>query len=135
MEEIKNIVKWYSLDLKDVNEAEQRMGVPFPESLKSIYKKYGYGFVMNSEGAINRLIDPMTCADIRLREDIYEFDPDLELYGPFEKDKILFFEVNEGVYISIGIKDEKIYFVNQVIAHNLVEFLLKISEDPDYWCE
>lgn len=36
MEEIKNIVKWYSLDLKDVNEAEQRMGVPFPESLKSI---------------------------------------------------------------------------------------------------
>lgn len=23
--------------------------------------------LMNSEGAINRLIDPMTCADIRLR--------------------------------------------------------------------
>ena len=56
MEEIKNIVKWYSLDLKDVNEAEQRMGVPFPESLKSIYKKYGYGFVMNSEGAIKKYI-------------------------------------------------------------------------------
>ena len=109
MKEIENIAKWYRLDMKAVNEAEQRMGFSFPKSLR--------------------------CADIRLREDIYECDPDLELYESSETDKILFFEVNEGVYISIGINDEKIYFMNEIIAYDLSEFLFKISENPDYWCE
>lgn len=135
MKEIENLAKWYRLDMKAVNEAEQRMSFSFPKSLRTVYQKYGYGFVTNTEGAINRLMDPLTCADIRLREDIYECDPDLELYESSETDKILFFEVNEGVYISIGINDEKIYFMNEIIAYDLSEFLFKISENPDYWCE
>ena len=96
MKEIENIAKWYRLDMKAVNEAEQRMGFSFPKSLRTVYQKYGYGS---------------------------------------ETDKILFFEVNEGVYISIGINDEKIYFMNEIIAYDLSEFLFKISENPDYWCE
>ena len=135
MKEIENLAKWYRLDMKAVNEAEQRMGFSFPKSLRTVYQKYGYGFVTNTEGAINRLMDPLTCADIRLREDSYECDPDLEVYESSETDKILFFEVNEGVYISIGINDEKIYFMNEIIAYDLSEFLFKISENPDYWCE
>ena len=91
MKEIENLAKWYRLDMKVVNEAEQRMGFSFPKSLRTVYQKYGYGFVTNTEGAINRLMDPLTCADIRLREDIYECDPDLELYESSETDKILFF--------------------------------------------
>lgn len=135
MEDIKEIVKWYELQKNAVEDAELRVGFSFPESLSYIYRKYGYGFVVNQEGAINRLIDPMTCADIRLREDVYEFDSDLELYASFEKDKMLFFEVNEGVYLSIEIEDGKIYYLNKQIADNIFEFIMKISNNPDYWCE
>lgn len=100
-----------------------------------LYTEIGYGFVINQEGAINRLIDPETCADIRFREDIYEFDPDLELYSNYEIDKLIFFEVNEGVYLQIGIEDNKIYYLDEIIANSLEEFIKKISKNPDYWCE
>ncbi|CEY48710.1 Uncharacterised protein [Streptococcus pneumoniae] len=53
--------------------------------------------------AINRIMDPDTIADITLREGIYEFDPDLEgIYE--EEDKLVFYEVNEGVYLTLDFK-------------------------------
>ena len=135
METIFELVNAYELKDDDVKNAEERMNIIFPKDLKKLFSKIGYGFVINSKGAINRLIDPDSCADIRLREDIYEFDPDLELYLSFEDDKLIFFEVNEGVYISIGINDNKIYYLDRVIAENIEEFICKISKNPDYWCE
>ena len=86
----------------------------------------------NEVGAINRLIDPLGCSDIRMREDIYEYDPDLEMYETYEENSLIFFEVNEGAYMSIGLSDGKIYFADKVIAESLLEFLQKIV-DPDYW--
>lgn len=134
-ENIFKLFKSYRVDYDDIRSAEQRMGICFPNDLKFLYSNMGYGFVINEEGAINRLIDPETCADIRLREDIYEFDPDLELYSISEENKLIFFEVNEGVYLSIGLDDERIYYLNDMIANSLEEFIVSISNNPDYWCE
>lgn len=134
-ENIFKLFKSYRVDNDDIRSAEQRMGICFPNDLKFLYSNMGYGFVINEEGAINRLIDPETCADIRLREDIYEFDPDLELYSISEENKLIFFEVNEGVYLSIGLDDERIYYLNDMIANSLEEFIVSISNNPDYWCE
>ncbi|MBR6536030.1 MAG: SMI1/KNR4 family protein [Lachnospiraceae bacterium] len=134
-ENIFKLFKSYRVDYDDIRRAEQRMGICFPNDLKFLYSNMGYGFVINEEGAINRLIDPETCADIRLREDIYEFDPDLELYSISEENKLIFFEVNEGVYLSIGLDDERIYYLNDMIANSLEEFIVSISNNPDYWCE
>jgi antitoxin YxxD len=131
-ENVRNNCKLYELSEKEILDAEKRMGIRFPKDLSNFYKELGYGFVINTKHAINRLIDPESCADIRLHEDIYEFDTDLEMYKIYEEKAIIFFEVNEGVYISIGINDGKIYFGNEVIADSLIEFLEKIV-DPDYW--
>lgn len=133
--DISKMIKAYTIPYESIKHAEERVGFEFPKELVSFYIEVGYGFVNNKQGAINRLIDPETCADIRLREDVYEFDPDLELYSSFEDDKMIFFEVNEGVYISIGIHDNQIYYLNHIIANGLLEFIEKISENPDYWCE
>ncbi len=86
-------------------------------------------------GAINRIIPPLGCARIRLREGIYEADTDLEMYERYEKEFLIFFEINEGVYASIRLDDEEkgeIYFAGEKIANSLEEFLVKI-EDSDYW--
>lgn len=126
--------KLYELDEKQISDAEKRMKLSFPKDLHDFYMEYGYGFVINAKRAINRLMDPQSCADIRLREEPYEFDPDLEMYEEFEDEAVIFFEINEGVYASIGIDDGRIYFGDEVIADSLPEFLEKIV-DPDYWNE
>lgn len=133
-EEIKNNCKLYKLSFEDILNAEKRMKIKFPQDLLKFYTELGYGFVENSKHAINRLLDPESCADIRLREGMYEFDPDLEMYLPYENKAIIFFEINEGMYASIGINDCKIYFADEIIANSLVEFLEKII-NPDYWAK
>lgn len=131
---IKNFFNAYELDSNEITEAEKQMEIQIPEDLKKFYQEVGYGFVKNEGGAINRLIGPLGCADIRLRNDYYEYDLDLEMYESFETDKMIFFEVNEGVYMSIGINDGKIYFTDKQVAETLSEFLEKMV-DPDYWTE
>lgn len=130
--EISDILKTYKVEQNEIIEAEKRMGITIPCDLRKFYQEVGYGFVKNEMGAINRLIDPLGCADIRMREDIYEYDPDLEMYETYEENSLIFFEVNEGVYMSIGLSDGRIYFADKVIAESLLEFLQKIA-NPDYW--
>lgn len=130
--ELRDIMDIYEVEQNEIVEAEKIMGITFPDDLRKFYQEMGYGFVKNEIRAINRLIDPLSCSDIRMREDIYEYDPDLEMYEIYEENSLIFFEVNEGVYVSIGLNDGKIYFTDKVIAESLFEFLQK-SVDPDYW--
>lgn len=95
----------------------------------------GYGFVKGSnDNAINRIMDPDTIADITLREGIYEFDPDLE--GIYEEDnKLVFFEVNESVYLTLDLNTHKqtpLYFFETQIADSLESFIKNINEDAEY---
>lgn len=130
--EISDILKAYKVEQNEIIEAEKRMGITIPHDLRKFYQEVGYGFVKNEAGAINRLIDPLGCSDIRMREDMYEYDPDLEMYETYEENSLIFFEVNEGVYMSIGLNDGKIYFADRVVAESLLDFLQKIV-NPDYW--
>lgn len=130
--EIEAFFKAYKVEESEIVEAEKRMGVSFPEDLRKFYKEVGYGFVLNEIRAINRLIDPLGCADIRLREDIYEYDPDLEIYESIEEESLIFFEINEGVYASIGLQDGKIYMIDEVVAESLLDFLKNIAK-PEYF--
>lgn len=127
---------FYPITEEMVLEAEKRMGIKFPLELRKFYLDVGCGFIEKQLCEINRMIGPLGCSDIRLREDIYEYDPDLEMYEKYEKNSIIFFEINEGLYASIGIEDGKIYYTNKVIADTLEEFLEKMAQDSDYWnCE
>ena len=47
-------------------------------------------------------MDTYSLQDINLRIGDFEYDPDLEIYDEiYNDDKLLFFEVNEGVYLAI----------------------------------
>ena len=94
--------KFFKLQENELIVAEERLGFAFPNELRNFYLEVGYGFIKgNNVDAINRIMDPDTIADITLREGIYEFDPDLEgIYE--EEDKLVFYEVNEGVYLTLG---------------------------------
>lgn len=128
--------KFIRLQENELLDAEERLGFELPNELRDFYLKVGYGFIKGSDGnAINRIMDPDTIADITLREGIYEFDPDLEgIYE--EKDKLVFYEVNEGVYLTLDLttpQQTPVYFFETQIAGSLEEFIKKIDEDAEYF--
>ncbi|KAB8129171.1 SMI1/KNR4 family protein [Gracilibacillus oryzae] len=127
--------QFYELQENDIINAEERLGFPFPAELRDFYIKIGYGFISSNSNAFNRVMDPDTVADITLREGIYEFDPDLDgIYE--EEDQLVFYEVNEGVYITLDLTDTtstSVYYFETKIADSLEEFLRKVDEDPAYF--
>ena len=82
-------------------------------------------------------MDTYSLQDINLRTGDFEYDPDLEIYDEiYNDDKLLFFEVNEGVYLAIdkiehNEKNARYYFGNK-IADSLEEFIHKILEKPNF---
>lgn len=75
------------------------MDISFPDDLKRLYLEVGYGFIKGQcANAINRLLGPGAVADIRLREGIFENDPDLdELYD--DENKLIFLKKRMCIYI------------------------------------
>lgn len=129
--------KTFTVPEHDILKAEQRMNISFPTDLKQLYLEVGYGFIKGpSANAINRILGPGAVADIRLREGIFEFDPDLdELYD--DKNKLIFFEVNEGVYISIDLKlvNNPIFYFHIQIATSLEDFFKKFLNNNEYYID
>ncbi|MFS3915238.1 SMI1/KNR4 family protein [Bacillus australimaris] len=129
--------KTYKVSEDDILKAEQRMDISFPNDLKQLYLEIGYGFIKGqSANAINRIMGPGAVADIRLREGIFEFDPDLDEF--FEDDnKLIFFEVNEGVYISLDLQliNNPVYFFDTKIAESLEDFFKKFLNNNEYYLD
>ncbi len=130
--------KFFKLQENELIVAEERLGFTFPNELRNFYLEVGYGFIKgNNVDAINRIMDPDTIADITLREGIYEFDPDLEgIYE--EEDKLVFYEVNEGVYLTLDLntlQQTPVYFFETQIADSLEEFIRKINQDTEYFVD
>jgi len=129
--------KTYKVPEYDILKAEQRMDISFPNDLKQLYLEVGYGFIKGqSANAINRILGPGAVADIKLRADIFEFDPDLdELLD--DKNKLVFFEVNEGVYISIDLQiaNNPIFYFDIQIAESLEDFFKKFLKNNEYYID
>ena len=137
-EEIKSspLNQFYPLTRDKIKESESKLGIMFPKLLREFYLEIGYGFIGSEVGNINRIMDPESVLDFRLRQNDFEFYPDIEIYDEFEKDKIVFFEANESALISIGFGSDnsgKIYYYDEEISKNLTEFLEKLSEDDTFY--
>ncbi len=127
---------FYPVTKDEVFEAENALGLIFPKELKEFYLQIGYGFFDGSEYNANRLMDPYSVRDFRLRKGDYESYPEIEVYDHFEDDKLIFFESDTYALISIelGNKEKsKIYYYNTIIADSLEEFIMKIQENDSYF--
>ena len=119
----------------DLLEAENELGFRLPSELDEFYSKIGYGFFYNNSNKdFNRFLSPDVLVEINLRQDQFEFDPDLELYD--NPNHLIFFQVNEGVYLTVdrSVKGDKspVYYVTSNISNSIEEFLKNYDEDPEY---
>lgn len=128
--------QFYSLTKDEIKNSESKLGIIFPKLLRKFYLEIGYGFIRSEVGNINRIMDPESVLDFRLRQNDFEFYPDIEIYDEFEEDKMIFFEANESALISIGFGSDnsgKIYYYDEEISKNLGEFLEKLLEDDAFY--
>ena len=96
------------LTKEDVDNAEKDMNIKIPKELKEFYINYGYGNINDMNfSCFNRLLAPSQCADVRLGRDYYKYDPELESYKSDELiyNRMIFFEVNEGSYLTISLDE------------------------------
>lgn len=126
---------FYPLTEGDIKKAEAKFDYGLPKELKNFYLQIGYVFFHKSQGNINRLIDTTSLYQINLKRDQFESDPDLEIYDDlYNGDKLLFYEINEGVYLAIDKVDEdgknRIYYMNSILSDSLDEFIKAFLANP-----
>jgi len=128
---------FYPVTVEEINEIENELGISLPKDLKDLYLEVGYGFIKGSEYNVNRVLDPYSIRDLSLKQNDFQYIPDIEIYSEFEQDKLLFFKANESALMSIGLSenDNAIYYCDVRIAESLKEFLYKIQENDKYYFE
>ncbi|EMK2594208.1 SMI1/KNR4 family protein [Bacillus sp. GMs2/2] len=128
---------FYPLPKEEIAEAEGLLKMQFPKELKLFYEGIGYGFLKTNKTLINRFMDPFSIVDFRLRQDIYEYNPNLDDVD--DDESLVFFEVSEISFLTIKFKQENelgqcpIYYGSTKIADSLEEFLIKMEGNPDYY--
>lgn len=122
---------FYPVTESEIKEVEKKLNLKFPRELVNFYIEVGYGFIKGSEFNINRIMDPYSVRDFRLRINDFEFYPDIEIYNEFENEKLIFFEGSESALMSIDLNEKNsspIYYYDIQIATSLEEFLRKIEK-------
>ncbi|OEH56381.1 hypothetical protein AQ616_02360 [Oceanobacillus sp. E9] len=129
---------FYPVSEYEIEDVETELNLKFPKELVNFYLEIGYGFIKGSEFNINRIMDPYSIRDFRLRINDFEYYPDIEIYEEFENNKLIFFEGSETALISIELNDDRrspVYYYDIQIANSLEEFLTRIEKNDKYYLE
>lgn len=127
---------FFSVIEKEIMNVEKELDLKLPKELIHFYLEVGYGFINGSEYNINRLMDPYSVRDFRLRVNDFEFYPDIEIFDKYENNKLIFFEANETALMSIELNEidrSAVFYYDVKIADSLEEFLIKIQENDKYY--
>lgn len=129
----KNI--FYPVTLEEIEKVEKELKIKFPISLKTFYLEVGYGFIHSEVGNINRIMHPFSVRDFRLRQNDFEYYPDIEIYDEFEGNKLIFFEGNEASLLSVGFNSEegKVFYYDEKLTDNFSDFIIKINENDTFY--
>ena len=128
---------FYPVKQESIDEVEAKLTFSLPTELKEFYIQVGYGFLwQTNKDSFDRILSPKQVAQITLKEDFYGGDPDLELYDDlYEDEKLLFFEVNEGVYLAIDKHNNNgknaVFYFEDKISDSLEEFVRNFISNPD----
>ena len=128
--------KFYAVNEQMIVNAQNELGILFPKNLVEFYDEVGYGFLASEVDNFNRIMDPVSVCEFRLRNGQFENYQELDIYDNYERDTLIFFEVCEGYYLSIGFSKSNngmIYDGKKVISQNLKQFLIDYQKDEKFF--
>lgn len=127
---------FYNVEVMEIENVQKALNIILPRSLRIFYQEVGYGFLHSKEDNINRIMDPSSVCEFRTQKGQFAGSSQAEDFKIYEEDKLVFFEVSEVVYISIGFtgsNGEKIFYRNKKIADSIEEFLEQYMKDENYF--
>ena len=127
---------FYSVKSETIHKAEANMGVIIPETLVGFFLNVGYGFLETHKHNINRIMGPTSIEEFYLGTGQFQNSDEVEIFGAYTKDKLVFFEVTESLFLSIGTtKANKgnIYYYDKLIANDINDFLMKYLKNEEYF--
>lgn len=133
---INNNNRFYSVNKELIEIAEKSMVVKFPKELIDFYNQVGYGFLSSKHNNLNRIMGPGSVEEFFNKSGQFENSEEVDFMRQYLKDRLVFLEVNESLYLSIGIAGDnkgKIFYYDEKIADNLEEFLVKYSSNEEYF--
>lgn len=119
-----------------IEEAEEILGFPIPEDLRTFYQKEGSGFLpCRIRGNANVVFHPRTTVDFRRKKRTFEGLMCIDKYKPYNEKYLVFFEVNDFTYFSVPIDPVKhgVYYMDQKIADSVQEFVDQMIKDERYF--
>lgn len=78
---------------------------------------------------------PFSVRDFRLRQNDFEYYPDIEIYDEFEGNKLIFFEGNEASLLSVGFNSEegKVFYYDEKLTDNFSDFIIRINKNDTFY--
>ncbi|TWU43620.1 hypothetical protein Poly51_62750 [Rubripirellula tenax] len=125
-----------AVDAAEITLVEHRMGIVFPESLKALWREFGYfGLdkgLKDSEPSnqFNRLLTPIEIEGlVSTREDVGFSSPSDERI----ENAIPFMAYSEGGCFQLMLDDSAVYYFDDVVGSCLEEFIDKLSQHADFY--
>ena len=128
--------KFYRVKDGAIADAQEELGIVLPKELTEFYTEVGYGFLYSKEDNFNRIMDPQSVCDFRLRAGQFAGYSELDIYDSYERNRVIFFEICEGNYLSIGFAKSnqgKVFYGKKKIANSLKDFLIQYQQDEHYF--
>ncbi|AIM60552.1 hypothetical protein IX49_08440 [Cellulophaga lytica] len=131
------LTKHTLIKLKETDCSSIKGFIDIPTELNQFWKQIGYVFFHNkNKYSFDRLLFPEDFKIINLREEFYEFDPDLEYYEIFPE-RVIFMEIVEGTYLTMDKKSingkNSIYYFDELISDSLEEFIKKFDNEGHFF--
>lgn len=128
--------KFYPVKPEEIQKAESNMGIIIPKELTQFYLSIGYGFLETRNHNINRIMGPNSVEEFYLGIGQFQDSEEVEVFNNYTRDKLIFFEVHDSLYLSMGItklNKGKIYYYDEMIADDLNEFLERYLENERFF--
>jgi hypothetical protein len=135
-------ISFYAVSDSKLAEAERRLGFTFPNQLRTLYSKIGYGFIDKSpitgKSAVqNYVVPPTLVAELMALSD----PPPLPVpdYGAprngFPEGCLPFLDMGDGSFLYLKPQSDNPNAVwgvrgDKLICNDLVEFFARLYEDP-----
>lgn len=125
----------------DIIQAEEKLGMQFPEQLRTFYLEAGAGYLIDPEEAatdLDRLLSPLEVIQIRNREgEFAQYARYLLKSSTEQREKegdLIFFQIDHATYLTISPKENgRIYYYDLPIAESLEEFFRKDLKKYHYF--
>ena len=127
---------FYAVVADEVDQAERRLDLVFPDSMKALWHEFGYFFVQHSldggkrSNQTNRYLSPNEIEHLLSDDNETSFSsPEEERVG----NAIPFFAASPAACLQTKLDDSGVFYFSEKVADDIEAFFSQLASDPDFY--